>query len=154
MPFTLAHPAIVLPLSSISKRWVSMTGLIIGSMSPDFEYFLRMKIKSNYSHTLAGMFWFDLSITILLAFVFHLIIRDPFIENSPRFLNNRLSGFIDFDWSSYFKVNFFIVIISCITGAFSHIFWDSFTHKTGYFVSSFFSLQYKLMVLWKGISRL
>src|SRR5688572_23357716 len=116
MPFTLAHPAIVLPLSSLPKRWVSMTGLIIGSMSPDFEYFLRMKIKSNYSHTLAGMFWFDIPITILLAFIFHLIIRDQFIENSPRFLFNRLSGFMDFDWPKHFKANFFIVIISCITG--------------------------------------
>jgi hypothetical protein len=42
MPFTFAHPAIVLPLKHLPKRWYSLTGLIIGSMTPDFEYFIRM----------------------------------------------------------------------------------------------------------------
>ena len=54
MPFTFSHPAIVLPLKYLPKKWFSFTGLIIGSMTPDFEYFLRMKVKSDYSHTLNG----------------------------------------------------------------------------------------------------
>ncbi|WP_416379623.1 MULTISPECIES: DUF4184 family protein [unclassified Gilliamella] len=36
----------------------SMITLIIGSMSPDFEYFLRIKIKSDMSHTLIRYFLF------------------------------------------------------------------------------------------------
>ena len=51
MPFTFAHPAIVLPFYK-KPKFFSMTTLIIGSMSPDFEYFLRVKIKSDMSHTL------------------------------------------------------------------------------------------------------
>ena len=51
MPFTFAHPAIVLPFYK-KPKFFSMTTLIIGSMSPDFEYFLRMKIKSDMSQTL------------------------------------------------------------------------------------------------------
>ncbi|WP_416379746.1 DUF4184 family protein [Gilliamella sp. B2969] len=35
----------------------SMTAIIIGSMSSDFEYFLRMKIKSDMSHTLIMVFF-------------------------------------------------------------------------------------------------
>ncbi|MCX8731134.1 DUF4184 family protein [Gilliamella sp. B2969] len=34
-----------------------MTAIIIGSMSSDFEYFLRMKIKSDMSHTLIMVFF-------------------------------------------------------------------------------------------------
>lgn len=151
MPFTFAHPAIILPLNRLSKRWVSMTGLIIGSMAPDFEYFLRMKIRSDYSHTLPGMLWFDLPLTILLAFIFHLLVRDAFIENSPRFLFSRLAGFMNFDWLKHFKANFFIVIVSCLIGAFSHIFWDSFTHEAGYFVSSFPSLKQELLLFNKKL---
>jgi len=43
MPFTFSHPAIVLPLATLRRQWISATGLIIGSITPDFEYFIRMK---------------------------------------------------------------------------------------------------------------
>lgn len=59
MPFTFSHPAIVLPLTSLPKRCISVTGFVIGSLTPDFEYFIRMKVKSEYSHTISGLFWFD-----------------------------------------------------------------------------------------------
>ncbi|WP_262496247.1 DUF4184 family protein [Flavobacterium piscis] len=39
MPFTFSHPAIILPLKYLPKNWISLTGLIIGSLTPDFEYF-------------------------------------------------------------------------------------------------------------------
>ncbi|TCC93226.1 DUF4184 family protein [Pedobacter frigiditerrae] len=134
MPFTFSHPAIVLPLSYLPKRWISLTGLVMGSLTPDFEYFIRMRIKSEYSHTLGGLFWFDLPLGLLLAFLFHLIARNALIGNSPIFLKGRFSVFKDFDWIGYFKENWIIVCFSVLIGAFSHLFWDSFTHDTGYFV--------------------
>ena len=72
MPVTFAHPAIVLPFYK-KPKFFSMTTLIIGSMSPDFEYFLRMKIKSDMSHTLLGIFYFDLPITLIIALSFTLL---------------------------------------------------------------------------------
>lgn len=47
MSFTFSHPAIVSPLNYFPNKWFSLTGLVIGSLTPDFEYFLRMRIKSN-----------------------------------------------------------------------------------------------------------
>ncbi|MEG1227787.1 MAG: DUF4184 family protein, partial [Flavobacterium sp.] len=41
----------MLPLQFLNKKWFSLTGLVIGSMIPDFEYFIRMRIQSIYSHT-------------------------------------------------------------------------------------------------------
>ena len=141
MPFTFSHPAIVLPLKYFPNKWFSLTGLVIGSLAPDFEYFLRMRIKSNFSHTLEGFFWFDLPLAILLAFIFHNIVRNSLILNLPKFLKSRFSDFTHFNWNTYFKSNWLVVIISILIGVFSHIFWDSFTHDDGYFVSKIPFLQ-------------
>lgn len=134
MPFTFSHPAIVLPLAYLPKRWFSMTGLVIGSLAPDFEYFIRMKISSVYSHTIAGLFWFDLPLVIVLSFLFHNIVRNSLIDNLPLFLKSRFIVFKSLNWNLYFKKNSSVVIISILIGSFSHLFWDNFTHKHGYFV--------------------
>ncbi len=126
MPFTFSHPAIVLPLKNIFGKWVSLTGLIIGSLTPDFEYFIRMKIQSSYSHTITGTLWFNLPLGILLCFAFHNIVKRPLIENTPNFIQSRMT----------IKQNWIIVSLSIIIGAYSHIFWDSFTHSNTFFTNS------------------
>jgi hypothetical protein len=141
MPFTFSHPAIVLPLTFLPRQWFSLTGLVIGSLTPDFEYFLRMRIKSDFSHTIDGLFWFDLPLGLLLAFLFHNIIRDRLFDNLPTFLKSRFSTFKNFDWNRQFKQNWLVVTISFLIGAASHIFWDSFTHDHGYFVQTIPALQ-------------
>ena len=141
MPFTFSHPAIILPLTYLPRKWFSLTGLVIGSLTPDFEYFLRMRIKSNYSHTIYGLFWFDLPLGLLLAFIFHNIVRESLFNNLPPFLKSRFSTFKQFDWNRHFKQNWIVVTISIIIGAASHIFWDSFTHDHGYFVQTIPALQ-------------
>ena len=132
MPFTFSHPAIILPLYRYAKKWVSLTGLIIGSIVPDFEYFLRMKSKSYYSHTLFGLFWFDLPLSLFLCFLFHNVIRNPLFSHLPNSLNSRLSNFKRFSWNSYFKKNWLTIVLCLLVGAFSHLVWDHFTHERGY----------------------
>lgn len=134
MPFTFSHPAIVLPLAFLPKRWFSLTGLVIGSMTPDFEYFLRMNVQGEYGHTISGLFWFDLPLGILVTFLFHNSIRNPLFNNLPTFVTSRLVSFKQFDWNRYFNKNWIAVIFSILIGASSHLFWDSFTHLDGYFV--------------------
>ncbi|ENA1806089.1 DUF4184 family protein [Flavobacterium psychrophilum] len=141
MPFTFSHPAIILPLRYLPRQWFSLTGLIIGSLTPDFEYFLRMIIKSNYSHTIGGLFCFDLLLGLLLAFIFHNVVRDSLFDNLPKFLKSRFSIFKQFNWNRYFKEKGLVVMISILIGAASHIFWDSFTHYNGYFVQKIPALQ-------------
>ncbi|MEH6682527.1 MAG: DUF4184 family protein [Sediminicola sp.] len=134
MPFTFAHPAIILPLAHLPRKWFSLTGLVIGSLTPDFEYFLRMAIKSDYSHTIGGLLWFDLPLGLAISFIFHNLVRDRLFDNLPRFLKSRFGAFTEFDWNGYFKKNWMVVVISILLGAISHIFWDGFTHDHGYFV--------------------
>lgn len=135
MPFTFCHPAIVLPLNRFFKKWVSLTGLIIGSLTPDFEYFIRMKIVSEYSHSILGVFLFNLPIGVLLAFLYHNLVKESLVNNLPDVLKKRLVYFINFKWNVFFKSNWFIVCLSVLIGAFSHILWDSFTHQSGFFVN-------------------
>lgn len=137
MPFTFSHPAAVLPLSFLPKRWVSMTGLIIGSMAPDFEKFIRMGSHNTNSHTWQSIFWFNLPLGIVLCFVFHVVVRDALIDNLPGILKKRLDRFKRFNWKAHFRKHYLIIIISIIIGAVSHIALDSFTHSHGIFVKWF-----------------
>ncbi|MDR6967106.1 magnesium-transporting ATPase (P-type) [Flavobacterium arsenatis] len=134
-------------MALLPKRFFSLTGLVVGSMIPDFEYFLRMKLQSNYSHTLEGVFWFDLPLGILASFAFHNFVKKSFIDNLPLFLKSRFSIFKAFDWNAYFIKNWLIICISILIGAFSHLLWDSFTHYDGYFVNKFPILQDSVLFL-------
>lgn len=131
MPFTPAHPAIVLPF--LRSRYFSATALIIGSMSPDFEYFFLMRVKGEHSHTLAGILYFDLPVTILLSIVFHLWVKKNLILNLPIFIQKRLQDLLQLDYVDYLKKKLWIVVASAILGAGSHLFWDSFTHRNSFF---------------------
>ena len=136
MPFTFAHPAIILPLTKLPHRYYSLTALIIGAITPDFEYFLRLNILSIYSHTILGIFYFDLPLVILLCFTFHLLVRDKLVTNLPTALAERLNSISVFNWSKCFQANWIVIIISAVIGIGSHLLWDSFTHEHGYFVSN------------------
>lgn len=141
MPLTFSHPAIILPAKYLPPKWVSMTGLIVGSVTPDFEYFVRMQEESAYTHTWAGMFWLDLPLAILITFIYHYIVRNGFVCNSPAFLRKRLSRYLNFNWGHYFKHHFLTVVICILVGIASHLFWDSFTHPNGDFVKRIFFLR-------------
>ncbi|TWP24343.1 DUF4184 family protein [Apibacter muscae] len=132
MPFTFSHPAIVLPLRNL--KIFSCTGLIVGSMMPDFEYFLRMRIVGEHGHTALGVYYFDLPIGFLFTYIYHYCIRNTFIDHLPNFFRKRFILFKQFNWNNYLKEHFFVVVCSLLLGVYSHLFWDAFTHEYGYFV--------------------
>ena len=115
MPFTLAHPAAVLPFFKLGRR-VHAPALVLGSMAPDFEYFLRGRTFGVYGHTLWGQLWFNLP---LVAVVY--------------------AGCACLGWmpasSSQGKrplvLHAFVFAGSALAGMFTHIAWDSLTHSFG-----------------------
>lgn len=139
MPFTFAHPAIVLPIRKC--RWFSFSALVFGSMAPDFEYFFRMQPFSVYSHTLVGLLLFDLPIAILLAVLYHCVVKEPLIARVPEWIgrglldaNNGLGKLPVWRFAMVF-------VYSALLGSFSHIAWDSFTHKGTRMVETLLWLQ-------------
>ena len=142
MPITFAHPALVFPLRKLKRKWFSLTGLIIGSMAPDFLYFLRMNGDSNFSHTKVGIFVFDLPISFLVAIVFHLWIRNILILHLPSPFDKKFFNSLSFDFIGFLKQHWFKFTISVFIGIISHLVWDDFTNPDGwiyYFAPSFFS---------------
>jgi hypothetical protein len=146
MPFTFSHPAAILPLTYLPKHWFSLTALVIGSLTPDFEYFIRMRVYSSFSHSWTGLFLFDIPFAIILSSAFHLVVRDQLIDSLPDLLQKRFIAFKEFEWTNYLKKNLPIVVISCTLGAATHLLWDGFTHQHGYFVQAISSLQKSLLV--------
>jgi hypothetical protein len=131
MPFTPAHPAIILPF--LRSRYFSATALVAGSVTPDFEYFFKMGVNSFHSHTLAGLIYFDVPVAVLLSFVFHLVVKRNLIMNLPVFLQRRFADTLQLNFIHYVKNNLAIFLISALAGSASHLFWDSFTHDNGFF---------------------
>src|SRR5688500_17701583 len=103
MGFTFSHPALIVPFKYLPRRLYSFTGLVAGSIVPDFEYFIRWSNKSIYSHTLAGIFWFDIPMALAISVIYHQLIRTTLIDNLPFFLKSRLIRFRDMDWLAYLK---------------------------------------------------
>lgn len=141
MPFTFAHPAIILPFARIQRASVSMSALVIGSITPDFEYFIRMKLTGRYSHSIEGIFLMNLPVGIVIALIFHLLVKGPLIDNLPFYFKSRLKSLQESDFIQYVAKNYFFFLGCLFIGIVSHLFWDSFTHSNEFFVQRFNFLQ-------------
>lgn len=132
MPFTFSHPALIIPLlhARPRHRWLSATGLITGSIAPDFEKFFRLHLASEYSHSFASIFYFSCPVALALAFLFHAVVREPLLAHLPVALQRRVGNFARFSWVEYFRQHYYGVLASIVIGAALHLLWDSFTHRS------------------------
>lgn len=149
MPFTFCHPAIILPLTKSKK--LSTSALIIGSTAPDFEFFIRFDLIKTVGHNFWAMFYFCLPITLLIYILFHTLIKTPLINNLPNSLYARFKIYqTNFSYKKSFSQWSFIVL-SALIGVFSHLFWDSFTHRAGLFENYFSFLRAHYTVFGRDI---
>ncbi|WFD09812.1 DUF4184 family protein [Tepidibacter hydrothermalis] len=136
MPFTFAHPSIVLPFGFKQTKYLDFTALIIGTMAPDFEYFIHFRPIQIVGHTFLGQFYFNLPIIFIIAYIYHYILKKPIISNLPKPYCNRYRYLIKRYWRINSLSKFIVFCYSAILGALTHIVWDGFTHKTGIFVKN------------------
>jgi hypothetical protein len=87
----------------------------------------------------------------MLAFIFHNFVRDALFSNLPRILKTRIAIFKQFNWNNFFNKHWFIVMISLLIGAASHLLWDSFTHEQGYFAKTIPALMNKVEIFGRPI---
>jgi hypothetical protein len=81
VPFTLAHPAAVLPL----RRYrLPLSALVIGIMAPDFEYFLGLAQLGRSAHTFPGILTLSLPAALVALFVFQGVMKWPVFSLMPR----------------------------------------------------------------------
>ena len=129
MPVTIAHPAAVIPL----RRYLPFSALIVGSLSPDFEYPLRLAAVSRFSHTLPGILYFCVPVGLLCLWLFHRVIQQPAILLLPSFVRRRFGVLLPpFDfWPAR---RFLLLALALAVGALTHVAWDSLTHPYGWVV--------------------
>jgi hypothetical protein len=118
MPLTYAHPALILPfVGRVSARgWLS--GLVAGSMAPDFARLIP-GMGREFSHSIPGMFLVDLPLAIALAFLASLILipraaRLPGLQSLARPSGERFA----WHW----------LALAALIGCATHLGWDVFTH--------------------------
>ena len=140
MPFTLSHTLAIYPFRKFCGKYLSFSGLFMGSMVPDFEFFFRVTLYAVWSHTFWGVFLFDLPLALLLLLIFHQWTKKALILHLPTFLFQRFFNRIDENWWLFFKKSLFKVIISILIGIFTHFAWDNFTHEPNYISPIYFNV--------------
>ena len=129
MPFTLAHPMAILPFPR--NRYFHFPALVLGSMSPDFIYFLSGKTTAG-GHRLFASEWLNLPLCLLLFGIYYLLSR-TIKDYSPSFITSQVP-------QRYFQQPLIWLVVffySAWLGMASHILLDNFTHRTGYFVMQY-----------------
>lgn len=140
MPFTLAHTAAILPFHRFFSKYFSISALLMGSMAPDFEFFLRITLYGIWGHTWWGVLFFNLPVSIILCLFFHKYVKRSLIDHLPPFLYQRLAKYKNLDWYIYFKANWLKVIFSILIGVLTHFLWDNFTHEPNYTFPFYFDV--------------
>lgn len=132
MPFTLAHPAAVLPLRRL--RFLQTVPLIIGSLVPDVPYYFPDRIGRLFydTHTLYGSIipCVPMGLLLLLSIV---LLREPLtVLLSPRVRWVCLNALERFHAQ---RLHWPLAVPSILIGTWTHIAWDSFTHPGGWTTS-------------------
>jgi hypothetical protein len=143
MPFTLAHPVLILPVARRFPR-LPLSALVIGSMSPDFPYFLLLHSELYHAgHSFLGQFTFCLPMGLIALLAFHKLLKMPLLALLPRWQAERL-----YRTAQNFAVrdarDIGSIVLALLIGSFGHIALDSFTHGNGWVVLRMPALQYEI----------
>lgn len=131
MPGTFSHPLAVLPLRRFTPRPLNFAALVIGSMTPDFGYFIDRFDLARFAHTLTGSFLACLPTGVAMLILFYLFAK-PICYVFPSPHREVLSPLCP-SFPRQLSV-WLMILLSLLLGAWTHIFWDAFTHLDGWFV--------------------
>jgi hypothetical protein len=143
MPVTHAHPAAVLPLIAYGGRFFNAPALVIGSLMPDFPSFITLPLAWKATHSTEGLMLYCLPAGLIAYGLYKMFLRPgflSFLELSPE--AEEESGPANWREHGY---RLMILCGSLLVGAASHVFWDGFTHHTGWAVPCFAALQEPLV---------
>lgn len=126
MPFTLAHPAAIMPLRRI--RYLPTLALLVGSVIPDVPYYLPNRaftLSLVDLHTLSGALLAGVPLGMLIL-ALGLLLRRPLTA-----LMTARARWVSLREAEAFlahPANWLLAIPAIYVGALTHILWDGFTH--------------------------
>lgn len=136
MPFTLAHPAAVLPLL---RTPLVPSALVAGAVAPDVPYYVSLRwLGGDYNltltHAASSLLWLDPLLALVLLACFHGLLKWPLTALLPRSAAERAwPAATGFAWRSAPAVAW--TLLSVVVGAATHLAWDGL----GTFVGSSWS---------------
>jgi Domain of unknown function (DUF4184) len=145
MPWTLVHPAAVLPLRQLGLKQLSFGGLVVGSVSPDIGYYVGRFDLAVIAHTTLGLLILCLP-TGLVLFVMVRVLHRPVANLLPEPHRSALLSIPQVPRLKSLRI-LLTVAVSIIIGAMTHNVWDSFTHSAGYMATKWPLLRESVWVL-------
>jgi hypothetical protein len=143
MPFTVSHAAAAYPFRRTRLVW---SALIVGTMAPDFEYFVHLALEGRHGHSLTGVFLVTLPLALATLWLFHRFVKNAFIGLMPDALERRLTSYRGkflFGGARRFA----LIVASILVGVLTHLAWDSFTHDNSPLVEHWDVMQRPVHVL-------
>ncbi|MEI6165834.1 MAG: DUF4184 family protein [bacterium] len=137
MPFTISHVAVAAPLA---RRGLILSALVVGSMAPDFLYFLTLSTNSGWGHSPEGLLVFSLPAALVVLWVFHGFLKRPLLRLVPLAHRRRLLPYAG-PFAFWPAKRLFLVFASVGIGMGIHLILDSFTHDYGLLTVRFPFLQ-------------
>lgn len=120
MPFTLAHPVVVIPL----RRHADLTALVIGSMVPDLTHLTGLDISRSITHHVLLWPLFAMPVGLLIYLLFTRVMREPMLSLGPLGLVERLTPR---DRQTRQPGHWKLVLFGLLIGAASHLLFDRVT---------------------------
>lgn len=121
MPLTPAHAA-AWPLSRLLPS-LPLDALVIGTMTPDFEYLMQLAPRGRIAHSPLGLLVFCLPVGVAVWAVYRHVVRPALLTLFPNGLKAGLTAR---------HGSLPSVVAAVLIGAASHSLWDSFTHFHGW----------------------
>lgn len=137
MPFTISHAAAALPLRRFGKFRLPLAALMIGSMSPDYAYFLPGGFDRVETHSIAGLFLFCWPVSLCLWLLFVRVLEPPTTALLPE---NWRTRFPPSDREMTPRV-LALTSVAVLLGGLTHLVWDAFTHGATVVTNAFPALK-------------
>jgi hypothetical protein len=132
MPFTLAHPAAILPLRHL--RGLRTAPLIIGAIVPDLPYYVPLHYGGylrTETHRLRGSWSIDLPLGFALLVCLFVLRRPLTVLLSARSRGLCLRALEPYARS---RLEWLLAPVAILIGVWTHLLWDPFTHGDGWMV--------------------
>lgn len=136
VPFTLVHPAAVLPLA---RTPLVASALVAGALAPDLLYFdllyrAAVSVSGNFTltltHSLHAVLWIDPLLALVMLLTWYGVLRRPLLALAPPSLSGR---FAPTDRIRFLASPRMLgwVFVSAVLGATTHVLWDGVTNDGG-----------------------
>ena len=127
MPYTASHAIAVFPFWAGFRRWLPLPALIVGSLSPDFPYFVALTPIYAPGHFVDGLFLYCVLPSLAVLGIWYRWLEKPMLS--------LLRLPID---SGRFSITRLLSLVAAVTlGALTHILWDASSHDYGWIVDRY-----------------